>query len=216
MPFNQTRRFLLLLPLFMLLGLLQSRQELVRGIIRRSDSQALDPDDQQNDADQGRALLRDHRGWRRFFVARLHQFPGEQIERDCRSQNYYCPSHFRFSFLFLFIEREHSNKNKKYCKGFFAARSRNDKTAFCGLRAAEYARRTRSRPQILFGLTERREIFYNRKNEGQEMKKLFSATILILTLAGCGQVYDREPVGIGYDNDELKLSPCACMRVYNG
>jgi hypothetical protein len=32
--------------------------------------------------------------------------------------------------------------------------------------------------------------------------------------AGCGQVYDREPVSIGYDNNELKLSPCACVLVY--
>ncbi|MDR1071437.1 MAG: hypothetical protein LBL21_02240 [Rickettsiales bacterium] len=48
------------------------------------------------------------------------------------------------------------------------------------------------------------------------MKKLFALSVLILSLAGCGQVYDREPVGIGYDNDELKLSPCACMKVYRG
>ena len=47
-------------------------------------------------------------------------------------------------------------------------------------------------------------------------KKIFFAGVLILALAGCGQVYDREPVGIGYDNDELKLSPCACLKVYNG
>ncbi|MDR1826453.1 MAG: hypothetical protein LBQ49_02050 [Rickettsiales bacterium] len=46
-------------------------------------------------------------------------------------------------------------------------------------------------------------------------KKLLLAALVVLGLAGCGQVYDREPVGIGYDNDELKLSPCACLKVYN-
>lgn len=35
-----------------------------------------------------------------------------------------------------------------------------------------------------------------------------------LSMAGCGQIYDREPVSIGYDNNELKLSPCACVLVY--
>ena len=39
---------------------------------------------------------------------------------------------------------------------------------------------------------------------------------MVLALAGCGQVYNREAVGIGYDNDELKLSPCACLRVWQG
>ena len=47
-------------------------------------------------------------------------------------------------------------------------------------------------------------------------KKLFFAGVIIMGLAGCGQVYDREPVGIGFDNDELKLSPCACLRVFRG
>ena len=35
-----------------------------------------------------------------------------------------------------------------------------------------------------------------------------------LSVAGCGQIYDSEPVSIGYDNNELKLSPCACILVY--
>lgn len=48
------------------------------------------------------------------------------------------------------------------------------------------------------------------------MKKFLLGVVVILGLAGCGQVYDREPVGAGYDNDELKLSPCACLKVYNG
>jgi hypothetical protein len=43
----------------------------------------------------------------------------------------------------------------------------------------------------------------------------FCCLLSVLLVAGCGQVYDREPVGIGYDNNELKLSPCACMMVLN-
>ncbi|MDR1361123.1 MAG: membrane lipoprotein lipid attachment site-containing protein, partial [Rickettsiales bacterium] len=35
------------------------------------------------------------------------------------------------------------------------------------------------------------------------MKKILLAFMLVFALAGCGQVYDREPVGVGYDNDEL-------------
>ncbi|MCL1902581.1 MAG: hypothetical protein FWG18_03070 [Alphaproteobacteria bacterium] len=46
------------------------------------------------------------------------------------------------------------------------------------------------------------------------MKKVLLAFIAVMALAGCGQVYDREPVGVGYDNNELKLSPCACMKVW--
>ncbi|MDR1206856.1 MAG: membrane lipoprotein lipid attachment site-containing protein [Rickettsiales bacterium] len=46
------------------------------------------------------------------------------------------------------------------------------------------------------------------------MKKFLFVFLAVIALAGCGQVYDREPVGVGYDNDELKLSPCACMIIY--
>ncbi len=46
------------------------------------------------------------------------------------------------------------------------------------------------------------------------MKKLILGIFVAVALAGCGQVYDREPVGVGYDNNELKLSPCACIMVY--
>ena len=49
------------------------------------------------------------------------------------------------------------------------------------------------------------------------MKKFLMILALLvvgLGIAGCGQIYDREPVGIGYDNNELKLSPCACILVY--
>ena len=47
-------------------------------------------------------------------------------------------------------------------------------------------------------------------------KILIIGTLVIvgLGLAGCGQIYDNEPVSIGYDNNELKLSPCACILVY--
>ena len=49
------------------------------------------------------------------------------------------------------------------------------------------------------------------------MKKFLAICALILVgfaIASCGQIYDREPVSIGYDNNELKLSPCACILVY--
>lgn len=46
------------------------------------------------------------------------------------------------------------------------------------------------------------------------MKKIILGFFVAIALAGCGQVYDREPVGVGYDNNELKLSPCACIMVY--
>ena len=46
------------------------------------------------------------------------------------------------------------------------------------------------------------------------MKKFLLGFFVAVALAGCGQVYDREPVGVGYDNNELKLSPCACIMVY--
>lgn len=47
------------------------------------------------------------------------------------------------------------------------------------------------------------------------MKRFLLGFFVALALAGCGQVYDREPVGVGFDNNELKLSPCACIMVYN-
>jgi len=49
------------------------------------------------------------------------------------------------------------------------------------------------------------------------MKKylvIFALLIVAFGMVGCGQIYDREPVSIGYDNNELKLSPCACILVY--
>jgi hypothetical protein len=59
------------------------------------------------------------------------------------------------------------------------------------------------------------KIHYNFiKGKGGKMKKLLLGLVIVFGLAGCGQVYDREPVGVGFDNNELKLSPCACMQVY--
>ena len=48
------------------------------------------------------------------------------------------------------------------------------------------------------------------------MKRFLALVFVGLALAACGQVYDREPVGVGFDNNELKLSPCACLRVFQG
>jgi len=35
----------------------------------------------------------------------------------------------------------------------------------------------------------------------------------ILLISSCGSYYEPEPVGIGKDVNELKLSPCACIEV---
>ena len=69
---------------------------------------------------------------------------------------------------------------------------------------------------MLLHLTKGKEIFYNQKViwEKKKMKKLILGLFVGLALAGCGQIYDREPVGVGYDTNELKLSPCACIMVY--
>jgi len=48
------------------------------------------------------------------------------------------------------------------------------------------------------------------------MKIFFFGIFIVLAVAGCGQIHNREAVGIGWDNDELKLSPCACLRVFRG
>jgi hypothetical protein len=39
------------------------------------------------------------------------------------------------------------------------------------------------------------------------------AILFALSAAGCGAIYETEPVGVGYDANELKLSPCACIQV---
>lgn len=35
----------------------------------------------------------------------------------------------------------------------------------------------------------------------------------ILLISSCGSYYEPEPVGIGKDVNELKLSPCACIEI---
>lgn len=35
----------------------------------------------------------------------------------------------------------------------------------------------------------------------------------VLLVSACGSYYEPEPVGVGKDVNELKLSPCACIQV---
>ena len=68
-----------------------------------------------------------------------------------------------------------------------------------------------------FNLTREIDFSYTFKKKGDEMKKILIICTLAVVgfgLSGCGQIYDSEPVTIGYDNNELKLSPCACVLVY--
>lgn len=45
------------------------------------------------------------------------------------------------------------------------------------------------------------------------MKKLFILLSIIL-ISGCsGAIYNTDPIGVGYDANELKLSPCACLEI---
>lgn len=48
------------------------------------------------------------------------------------------------------------------------------------------------------------------------VKKILVVFVLALAVAGCGQIYEKDPVGFGYSQDELKRSPCACLMVYRG
>jgi len=48
------------------------------------------------------------------------------------------------------------------------------------------------------------------------MKIFLLGVFIVLAVAGCGQIHSREAVGIGWHTDELNLSPCACLRVWNG
>lgn len=45
------------------------------------------------------------------------------------------------------------------------------------------------------------------------MYKNLILLLAILLLSACGSYYEPEPVGIGKDVNELKLSPCACLEV---
>ncbi len=45
------------------------------------------------------------------------------------------------------------------------------------------------------------------------MKK-FLSLFLLIAVSGCGgTLYDADPVGVGYDVNELKMSPCACLEI---
>ena len=46
------------------------------------------------------------------------------------------------------------------------------------------------------------------------MEKGVVGLVVAMVLAGGGEIYEREPVGVGYDNNELKLSPCAYIMVF--
>ena len=43
-------------------------------------------------------------------------------------------------------------------------------------------------------------------------KKVLLGLVFVM-LSGCGSYYEHEPVGVGKDVNELKLSPCACIEV---
>ncbi|MBR2137611.1 MAG: hypothetical protein IJ852_06645 [Alphaproteobacteria bacterium] len=47
------------------------------------------------------------------------------------------------------------------------------------------------------------------------IKKILIVAVLFLVTACSlfGSYYEPEPVGIGKDVNELKLSPCACMQI---
>lgn len=45
------------------------------------------------------------------------------------------------------------------------------------------------------------------------MFKRVVVLFMLLVLAACGSYYEPEPVGIGKNVNELKLSPCACMEI---
>lgn len=45
------------------------------------------------------------------------------------------------------------------------------------------------------------------------MCKKLILLVALLILAACGSYYEPEPVGVGKDVNELKLSPCACMEI---
>ena len=47
------------------------------------------------------------------------------------------------------------------------------------------------------------------------MKKILILIFVLstITLAACGSLFEKEPVGIGTDYSELKKSPCACLEL---
>ncbi len=56
----------------------------------------------------------------------------------------------------------------------------------------------------------------NFKKREKDMYKALAVLLVAVVLAACnilGSYYEPEPVGIGKDIYELKLSPCACIEV---
>ena len=47
------------------------------------------------------------------------------------------------------------------------------------------------------------------------MKRIIyiSLACLVVVLAACGSIYEKQPVGIGPEYSELKKSPCACLEL---
>lgn len=45
----------------------------------------------------------------------------------------------------------------------------------------------------------------------ETIKKAAFVLGICALLSACGSIYEKEPVGIGPDLNELKRSPCACM-----
>ena len=45
------------------------------------------------------------------------------------------------------------------------------------------------------------------------MFKKFVLGLAVIMVSSCGSYYEPEPVGVGKDVNELKLSPCACIEV---
>ena len=45
------------------------------------------------------------------------------------------------------------------------------------------------------------------------MFKKLILVFAVLVVSSCGSYYEPEPVGVGKDVNELKLSPCACIEV---
>jgi hypothetical protein len=43
-------------------------------------------------------------------------------------------------------------------------------------------------------------------------KNILTATVFLF-IAGCGSIYQPDAVSPGYEKDEMKLSPCACIQV---
>ena len=41
--------------------------------------------------------------------------------------------------------------------------------------------------------------------------KIILGFLFVTFLTSCSSIYEKEPVGIGGDINELKRSPCACM-----